>query len=684
MDPQTIVPPAPQTDQPAAEPVAAEVLDNVQPQVAEALQKSKNVLVTVGVDPSVDELAAALGLTVLLGKIGKHATAVFSGKTPPAIEFLDPEKTFEDTVDSLRDFIIALDKEKADKLRYKVEDDVVKIFITPYRTVIGEKDLEFSQGDFNVDAVITLGVEKKEELDKAITAHGRILHNATFITVNAGAATTSLGTINWADAEASSIAEMLVRLSTNLGDDVLDPQISTAFLTGIVAETNRFSNEKTTPKVMTMSAQLMAAGANQQLIASNLRQEGMISESVRLQQKNSTADDGEMVLTHKSEKSDAKADTPKKQSPKPQSTPKPSGAPKKEPKVAQPQPEKPEPSLQPVATPSPSEALEDALQEAASEQKTVAPAEPPAMPPVAPEPHISSARKVIIPPSESAAASTSTPPVEAVQTTEIAPPTITPPPARDAMEKPQFGGALNSFADSPSAASEPAAEQFTLTHGSADTEAAVQKEAVEAARKAVEDAAIEPPHQRLESIGATPLPQAPVVPDTQPTPAIEPVMPSLQQSVPQPLENPASIAPAPAPTPGAMPPLPAPAPFAPAPLPPADPSLPPMPASTDGALPPLPPMPGQPASSAPTIAPQTAPSFLQDLQQSQNNWTQAGQSVGEAKAAANAERQTKIEERLQDYDQAVDRNRELQGLPPANNPYNPGGFPPATPPQFPQ
>jgi hypothetical protein len=46
--------------------------------------------------------------------------------------------------------------------------------------------------------------------------------------------------------------------------------MATAFLTGIVAETQRFSNKKTSPKVMTMAAQLMAAGANQQLIATKL------------------------------------------------------------------------------------------------------------------------------------------------------------------------------------------------------------------------------------------------------------------------------------------------------------------------------------------------------------------------------------------------------------------------------
>src|SRR5690606_2796201 len=123
---------------------------------------------------------------LLLNKMKKHATAVFSGHIPPAITFLDPEKTFENTVDSLRDFIIALDKEKADHLRYKVEGDVVKIFITPYRTTITDEDLDFSQGDYNVELVLALGVQNKDNLDKALEAHGRILHDATVVTIMAG------------------------------------------------------------------------------------------------------------------------------------------------------------------------------------------------------------------------------------------------------------------------------------------------------------------------------------------------------------------------------------------------------------------------------------------------------------------------------------------------------------------
>ncbi len=246
-------------------------MDNARKQLVEKVQSANHILVTVSNNPSVDQLAACIGLTLLLNKLGKHGTAVFSGEVPSTLEFLQPENTIEKNTDSLRDFIIALDKNKADKLRYKVEDDVVRIFITPYKTSITSEDLDFSQGDFNVDVVIALGVNQQDDLDQAITAHGRILHDATVATVNI-ANEGSLGSINWNDPGASSLSELVTELAQTLGTDLLDEQVATALLTGIVAETARFSNEKTTPQTMSLSAALMSAGANQQLVASKLEE----------------------------------------------------------------------------------------------------------------------------------------------------------------------------------------------------------------------------------------------------------------------------------------------------------------------------------------------------------------------------------------------------------------------------
>lgn len=244
----------------------------VKQQIVDIIQNSDTILVTVSTNPTVDQLAAALGLTLYFNDIGKHATAVVSGEIPPAIKFLEPEKTLEPTVDSLRDFVIALDKEKADHLRYKVEGDVVKIFITPYKTVISDKDLDFSQGDYNVETVVVLGVSSQEHLDKALSAHGKIFHDANVVTI--GLEPSALGTLDWADERSSSLSELAASLTSDLQTEEhpRSSQVASALLTGIVSATDRFSNEKTSARTMSLAGDLMASGANQQLIAAKLRE----------------------------------------------------------------------------------------------------------------------------------------------------------------------------------------------------------------------------------------------------------------------------------------------------------------------------------------------------------------------------------------------------------------------------
>lgn len=239
-------------------------------EVARKIGESQNVLIALSSDPSVDEMAAAIGLSLFLDKMGKRATAIYSGSTPNALEFLKPEETFESTTDTLQDFVIALNKEKADHLRYKLDGDYVKIYITPYKTRVAEEDLDFSYGDYNVDLVLALDVANGADLDSALREHGRIMHDASIVNITTGNPG-KLGEIEWSDKAASSVSEMIAKLIYSLNSKVqMGEEEATAFLTGIVAATNRFSNNSTTPETMKMSSRLMESGANQQLISNNI------------------------------------------------------------------------------------------------------------------------------------------------------------------------------------------------------------------------------------------------------------------------------------------------------------------------------------------------------------------------------------------------------------------------------
>lgn len=242
-------------------------------QLVDKISTVSNILVTVSHNPTVDQLVSALGLSLALNKLNKRAVAVYSGKTPDVLKFLHPEKTFENNADSLRDFIISLSKDKADRIKVLPEGDFAKIYITPYRSRITPDDLKFSDGDFNIELIIAIGVADRNDLDASIASHGKIFHDAVTATINTIQIDDVLGNISWQNSRYTCYSEMTFELVEQLLADqpeLIDDAIATAFLTGVVASTDQFSNSITTPQIMNLSAKLMSHGANQQLIASEL------------------------------------------------------------------------------------------------------------------------------------------------------------------------------------------------------------------------------------------------------------------------------------------------------------------------------------------------------------------------------------------------------------------------------
>lgn len=237
--------------------------------VADKIQHSTNILIALSKDPNVDEISAAIALAFVLDQQKKHVTAIYSGQTPNALEFLRPEETFQKDISSLQDFIIALNKSKADHLIYQVEGDYVKILITPYKGQIKKEDLEYSYSDYNVDLVIVFNVNSGSEIDSALSEYGRIMHDAMAINITSSVPG-RFADLEWSDPSKSSVCEMVYDLLGELEIDNTPQEVATALLTGILSATERFSNNRTKPTTMAVASKLMEAGADQQLISSNI------------------------------------------------------------------------------------------------------------------------------------------------------------------------------------------------------------------------------------------------------------------------------------------------------------------------------------------------------------------------------------------------------------------------------
>lgn len=237
--------------------------------VADKIQHATNILIALSKDPNVDEISAAIALAFVLDQQKKHVTAIYSGQTPNALEFLRPEETFQKDISSLQDFIIALNKSKADHLIYQVEGDYVKILITPYKGQIKKEDLEYSYSDYNVDLVIVFNVNSGSEIDSALSEYGRIMHDAMAINITSSVPG-RFADLEWSDPSKSSVCEMVYDLLGELEIDNTPQEVATALLTGILSATERFSNNRTKPTTMAVASKLMEAGADQQLISSNI------------------------------------------------------------------------------------------------------------------------------------------------------------------------------------------------------------------------------------------------------------------------------------------------------------------------------------------------------------------------------------------------------------------------------
>src|SRR5688572_30587827 len=244
-------------------------------QITEILRNADNVVITTSRNPDIDQTAAAIALTHLINKMGKRADAVVSGDRPSQVEFLGT-KLLAEKFSGIRDFVISINtaRTEADKLKYVPQGKQLNVYITPYNGNYSEDDVSFHYGDFHADAVVALGVSNPADLDQEIASQKELLQKAKLITINVGnpPAGAAAGGLNWHEPNASSVCELLMSLTEALQSGLVDNEIATALLTGIMAKTEHFTNAATTPKVMTMAAQLMAAGAKQPEILKHLQE----------------------------------------------------------------------------------------------------------------------------------------------------------------------------------------------------------------------------------------------------------------------------------------------------------------------------------------------------------------------------------------------------------------------------
>jgi len=239
-------------------------------QVVEILRNNKKFLLLTHKGPDGDAIGSLIAFYLTLKRLDKEVTMVCDDLSPASFKYLNETKEIAQEFVGTRDFVISLDikENKANKIMYKVEGDKLNIIITPKKGKIDQKMVSFPPGNYNFDAIIVLDSADLDRLGSVYEENPDIFYEVPVVNIDHHPGNAQFGKINLIDITATSTSEILVSVIEALTGDpkFFDENMATALLTGIVTDTNSFQNMNTTPKSLTVAAQLVALGARQQEI----------------------------------------------------------------------------------------------------------------------------------------------------------------------------------------------------------------------------------------------------------------------------------------------------------------------------------------------------------------------------------------------------------------------------------
>lgn len=245
--------------------------DTIQ-QIKDLVDKSKNILVITKKEPSGDSVGSMLGLYLALAKMEKNVQVVSHGSPDMIYKFLPSFYKITKELESTKNFIISLDVRNAQvgEFSYKIEGDKLNIYIEP-------KDGEFTPEDVNAekskpkfDLVLAINCPDLEYMGKLYEENTEFFYETPIINIDHRASNENYGQVNLIDITATSTAEILFDVLSKIEENLIDEDIATCLLTGIIYDTDSFQSQSTTPKAFQVASELVSLGADQQKIIQHL------------------------------------------------------------------------------------------------------------------------------------------------------------------------------------------------------------------------------------------------------------------------------------------------------------------------------------------------------------------------------------------------------------------------------
>ena len=242
-------------------------------QIDQLIKNKKHILITFRGDATGDAIGSALALFLFLKKQGKTADVICHNfSLPSQFRFLQEADKITGAPSHLQKFILTLDVAEAgvQELSYDLQDEKLRIFVTPKRGFLTRADVRTAQTDFKYDLIMVLDSENLAALGGLYENNTELFFKTPIINLDYRPGNEHFGQVNLIDLTVVSTAEVVFDLLKQLGEEYIDASVSTALLTGLIAQTRSFKSDNIKPHTLTTGAKLMSLGADREKIITNL------------------------------------------------------------------------------------------------------------------------------------------------------------------------------------------------------------------------------------------------------------------------------------------------------------------------------------------------------------------------------------------------------------------------------
>ncbi len=244
--------------------------------IKEELSKNDNIAITLGKNPSMDEMAASLSLYLLLKEANKNVT--IACPTQPIVELsnlvgIDKVSNKLEGPDG-GDLVVSFPyvEGEIEKVSYTLENGFLNIIVKAAgkELTFDEKDVKYTKGGGAAFSLLfVIGTPILSDLGDIISSDK--IRDTKIINIDNKQENQGYGDIVAVSPDFSSVSELVADIVLSLGLRI-DQDVAQNLMSGIIYATKNFQDDSTSPLAFEIASVLMRNGARRESVTTSQKQ----------------------------------------------------------------------------------------------------------------------------------------------------------------------------------------------------------------------------------------------------------------------------------------------------------------------------------------------------------------------------------------------------------------------------